>query len=353
MNWQEFVKHEKASRDTIDTKRAYIMMAGDIAAGVLLSQIMYWHLPGNDTPTRLTVEHEGHLWLAKKRHDWWDEICMLPKQFDRTVKTLEKRHLVKTKLFRFDGSPTKHLRVIWDVFLEVYDAIISKENISFDAEGGKWIFPIREYRNSQTGNIENFSDGAKSDDDVIPAGTEFAFKTTYIDSIPVTKNVTGAPRKKKKDVDVQPNQESNGGEPNQTQENPSGSQKQQTEPSKRLLFVQAVVEKMNKLQNKYPDRVRCSADNPSAKFPIPRKEATLSQKKHSTACFWFDSGKDIDDVCDALETWVKELKPGTVVSSPNYFRKKPFPQSAKKEADKLKRMIEKTQAVYAPAGGDT
>ena len=226
MNQNDFILQEKASRDTIDVKRAYIMMAGDIAAGVLLSQIIYWHLPDKGgNPTKLTVKQasfkiteqslenlksEGvpddvlerleniknqefigeakfarilketignettvrslkhavkpnnYLWLAKKREDWWDEVCMLPKQFDRAIKELENRQLVKTELLRFDGSPVKHIRLNWDVFLSVYNAMISDDKPSFDPKGGKWIFPDREYGNSLIGNMETPEQGISS-----------------------------------------------------------------------------------------------------------------------------------------------------------------------------------------------
>lgn len=158
MNQNEFIINEKASRDTIDVKRAYVKMSGDHATGVLLSQIVYWHLPDKEgNPTKMRVKKNGELWIAKKRDDWWDEICMLPKQFDRAIKELENRQLVKTQLFRFGGSPTKHIRLNWDVFLKVYNATINDINPFFDSKsprGGKWIFPNRVNPNSRIGNME-------------------------------------------------------------------------------------------------------------------------------------------------------------------------------------------------------
>ena len=46
MTRQEFIAWEQVSRDTIDVKRCYVDIAGDLVAGILLSQIVYWHLPG-------------------------------------------------------------------------------------------------------------------------------------------------------------------------------------------------------------------------------------------------------------------------------------------------------------------
>ncbi len=118
---EQFLMAERVSRDTIDVKRVYIRMAGSIPGGVLLSQIVYWHLPSNSGGrTKLRVEHKGELWLAKRRTDWWNEICMTPDQFDVASKALEDRGLIVSALFKFDGAPTKHLRINWPVFLASY-----------------------------------------------------------------------------------------------------------------------------------------------------------------------------------------------------------------------------------------
>jgi len=163
MNRNDFIINEKASRDTIDVKRTYIMMAGDHAAGVLLSQIVYWHLPDKEgNPTKMQVEKNGELWIAKKRDEWWDEICMLPKQFDRAIRELENRELVKTELFRFGGSPVKHIRLNWDTFLKVYNAIINGDIPFYDSKspkGGKWIFPDRVNPITRSGNMETPDQG--------------------------------------------------------------------------------------------------------------------------------------------------------------------------------------------------
>ena len=188
MNQNEFINQEKASRDTIDVKRAYILMAGDHAAGTLLSQIVFWHLPDQEgNPNKMRIKKNSEFWIAKKREDWWDEICMLPKQFDRAIKELENRQLVKTEVFRFNGSPTKHVRLNWEIFLPVYEAIINNDKPSFDPEGGKWIFPDREYRNSRSGNIETPEQGISE----IPRKPTPAVAPTLVENGPeITTEIT-------------------------------------------------------------------------------------------------------------------------------------------------------------------
>ena len=43
---RRFLEWERRSRDTIDVKRCYVDVAGGLVAGVLLSQVVYWFLPG-------------------------------------------------------------------------------------------------------------------------------------------------------------------------------------------------------------------------------------------------------------------------------------------------------------------
>lgn len=112
-----FLAWERSSRDTIDFKRIYVDLAGDLVAGLVLSQIVYWYLPDKNGQTKLRVSHDGKLWIAKARSEWWDEIRVGPRQFDRAVALLEKKSLVESSLHRFNGSPVKHVRLLWDNLL--------------------------------------------------------------------------------------------------------------------------------------------------------------------------------------------------------------------------------------------
>lgn len=126
MTWEEFLLWEQASQDTIDVKRAYVDLAGDLVAGVLLSQIIFWHLPGKEKDTKLRVIKKGKLWLAKGRNDWWEECRITAKQFDRAAEILEKVGVVEKARFRFDGSPTVHVRLITDKFMTLVNSILTK-----------------------------------------------------------------------------------------------------------------------------------------------------------------------------------------------------------------------------------
>lgn len=344
MNRNDFIINEKASRDTIDVKRAYIMMAGDHAAGVLLSQIVFWHLPDSEgNPNKMRVEKNDEFWIAKKREDWWDEICMLPKQFDRAIKALEIRQLVKTEVFRFDGSPTKHVRLNWEVFLPVYEAIINNDKPSFDPEGGKWIFPDREYRNSLIGNIETPEQGIsetshKPTPAVAPTlvenGPEITTETTTEKNTPISNEI-GAQTMFLEEERPEWKKSLENETPTLTVNNPGQGQE-----NKELHYVRMVVKYFNTLHEQYPDKI-------SKDVTVPRKSESLASNKYATVRQWYADGRSSVEVCEALSKWVAELT--TTVGGLNYFSKKPFPsfpqkdsrRDKQKEYDATRRLIER------------
>jgi hypothetical protein len=118
--FEQFLLWERASRDTLEVKRIYVDMAGDLVAGLVLSQIVYWHLPNREGKARLRVEREGELWLAKARADWWDECRISPKQADRALNALKAQGLIEVKLFKFGSAPTKHVRILREGFLNAW-----------------------------------------------------------------------------------------------------------------------------------------------------------------------------------------------------------------------------------------
>ena len=123
---ETFFRWEQTSRDTVDFKKIYVDITGDLIAGLLLSQIIYWHLPGNDGKSKLQVKKEGKLWLAKGRSDWWDEVRITSKKFDRASKLLKEQNIIETKLFKFYGNPTTHINLKEKIFLELWEEQINK-----------------------------------------------------------------------------------------------------------------------------------------------------------------------------------------------------------------------------------
>lgn len=113
-----FLAWERSSRDVLDVKRIYIDMAGDVMPGILLSELVYWHLPNKSGQTKLRIERDGYLWIAVQRNEWWERIRFTPNQADYAIRKLAERGLIVRALYKFSGVPTVHLRLDLDIFLQ-------------------------------------------------------------------------------------------------------------------------------------------------------------------------------------------------------------------------------------------
>lgn len=91
------------------TLHAYIDIAGGLVEGTLLSQIMYWFSTGRDGKLRAKIIKNDELWIVKSRTDWWNEIRISPKQYDRAIKKLEELGLVVLGKWKFNGIPAIHI----------------------------------------------------------------------------------------------------------------------------------------------------------------------------------------------------------------------------------------------------
>ena len=96
------------------TLHAYIDITGDLIAGTLLSQIMYWFSESKNNDIRANIYKDGHYWIAKRREDWMQEIRISKKQYDCAIKKLtnEGIGLVEVKKYHFNGVPITHIRPI-------------------------------------------------------------------------------------------------------------------------------------------------------------------------------------------------------------------------------------------------
>jgi hypothetical protein len=104
------------------TLHAHIDIAGDLVAGTLLSQILYWFAPDKEGKSKLRIIRDGHYWLVKERKDWTDEIRITVRQADRALKDLEKKNLIIKKIHKFGTGTAAYIRPNFDVL----DAAISK-----------------------------------------------------------------------------------------------------------------------------------------------------------------------------------------------------------------------------------
>jgi hypothetical protein len=147
---EQFIAWELSSHDTIEVKRCYVDIAGDLVSGILLSQIIYWHLPNKEGKSKLRVQHKGDYWIAKKREAWWDECRITAKQFDRASAILKNKGLIEMQVFKFNGAPMKHIKLNWDSLILVLDKLL---NIADITQRVKSILPKGEDGNLPKGKI--------------------------------------------------------------------------------------------------------------------------------------------------------------------------------------------------------
>ena len=132
-DFRAFLSWEKTCRGAVDFKPIYVDMAGDLVAGLMLSQLVYWCLlPDAKGKSRLRVYRDGHMWAAKSRSEWWGEIRLSPKQADRAIRILVSRGLVVRKNSLFNGKRTTHLRIEWPAFRDAWLNLVSAPEQALD-----------------------------------------------------------------------------------------------------------------------------------------------------------------------------------------------------------------------------
>ena len=153
------------------TLHAYIDITGDLIAGTLLSQIMYWFSGNENNDIRTSIYKDGHYWIARRREDWMLEIRITPKQYDCAIKKLTDAGLVEVKKYHFNGVPMTHIRPITEninktvaewknnlaqSFVQDNDGCNGsspKGNMEV-SQAGNWNFPKGEIGSSPKGNME-------------------------------------------------------------------------------------------------------------------------------------------------------------------------------------------------------
>lgn len=97
------------------TFHKYIDITGDLIEGTLLSRILYWFAPSKDNKSKVKIYKDGEYWIAKQRKDWWEEIRITERQYDKAIKSLVKKEFVITAKYKFNSMPTIHIRPNYDV----------------------------------------------------------------------------------------------------------------------------------------------------------------------------------------------------------------------------------------------
>lgn len=92
------------------TQHMYIDITGDLVQGALLSRIMYWFSVDKNKKSKVRIFKDDYFWIAKQRKDWWEEIRITERQYDKAIKELEKKGFVVLAKYKFNSMPTIHIR---------------------------------------------------------------------------------------------------------------------------------------------------------------------------------------------------------------------------------------------------
>ena len=92
------------------TQHMYIDITGDLVQGTLLSRIMYWFSVDKNKKSKVRIFKDDYFWIAKQRKDWWEEIRITERQYDKAIKELEKKGFVVLAKYKFNSMPTIHIR---------------------------------------------------------------------------------------------------------------------------------------------------------------------------------------------------------------------------------------------------
>lgn len=127
MDMNKFLALKALEKEKVDFEMSYVDMAGgDLIAGLLLSQIIYWFSPDKNGKLRTRVTYKGKRVIAKNRDGWYEEVRITPRQYDRSIKILQDLNIVQIKNSMFNGKRTPFIMLNEDVFLSLYEKEISR-----------------------------------------------------------------------------------------------------------------------------------------------------------------------------------------------------------------------------------
>ncbi|HUW08938.1 MAG TPA: hypothetical protein VM537_04370 [Anaerolineae bacterium] len=88
-------------RNVITVYRAFVDFTGDLAAAMMLSQLLYW--------TPRSPDPDG--WIAKSDVAFAEELCLTTYGVRKGRKILEEMGFLHTEVKRFAGAPTLRYRI--------------------------------------------------------------------------------------------------------------------------------------------------------------------------------------------------------------------------------------------------
>lgn len=171
---KELLSRLIGQQNTLTVNVLFIDFTGSHQKALFLSQLFYW-----------CSKKE---WIAKTREEWFNEIRISEISIRRFTKEFEEKGFLKTKVKKFNGNPTKHYSLDFDVLIEQLTQF-AKLQESMCSESTQR--PVPEEHNDMVS--ENTSDCSESTDTYTETTTEttsreYVSKETYIVKSDFSKN---------------------------------------------------------------------------------------------------------------------------------------------------------------------
>lgn len=99
-------------RTTFISPEARAIAGSDWSVGILLSQIMYWHRLAKNGKSKLKVERDGHMWIAKTGQQWMDETNLTIRQYKRALSILKRRSIIVVEIHKFGPNTATFIRLV-------------------------------------------------------------------------------------------------------------------------------------------------------------------------------------------------------------------------------------------------
>lgn len=203
-------KSEKQQHAVVTVKLDYIEWAqGDVIAGLILSQIMYWFGYGKDGKNKTTIIREGRRWLAKSYPEWFDECRVTEHPARDALKRLADLGLIEKHVWRFNGAPTTHVSLNELLILKLLRGDIDPAQLTTHRFGGLWCEISRSDHMDRT-VLTTASDG---NDHAVRTITDTTADTTADTSLAASGDEAHAPSDDALEkTDPQPNAQPQSGE---------------------------------------------------------------------------------------------------------------------------------------------
>jgi hypothetical protein len=130
--YKDFILWEASSRELVDFKPIYVDITGNLIAGLLLSQLIYWFLPNREGKSKLKVQRDDRWWLCKSRTEWYNEIRITARQYDSASDKLVRLGIIERELFMFGGKTKIHLTVNFDKLIVLLNEKFGERGKSID-----------------------------------------------------------------------------------------------------------------------------------------------------------------------------------------------------------------------------